>query len=215
MEQNSQAVRSIDSSKNSSLTEKISGGAIFGALSVVVGYYIAPILPRVPNWGIAYFDPVSWIWILSFLIFGIEASIITSVIGFLGLFLSDPTGVGPIFKLGATIWFVFIPYLYLKLKKLNITSKELEVKSNYIISFAIAWIIRLVVMTTMNLIFLTMVWQVPLQYLSFPLFGLDGFTGLSAVVSFIIFINTAQTFSDALIPYLLTFRTSIKNYRIW
>ena len=215
MEQNSQAVRSIDSSKHSSITEKISGGAIFGALSVVVGYYIAPILPRVPNWGIAYFDPVSWIWILSFLIFGIEAGLITSVIGFLGLFLSDPTGVGPIFKLGATIWFILVPYLYLKLKKMDLKSKELEAKSTYVISFSIAWIIRLIVMTTMNLIFLTMVWQVPLQYLSFPLFGLSSFTGLSAVITFIIFINTLQTFTDALVPYLLTFRTPIKNYRSW
>ena len=40
-------------------TVEIAGGAIFGALSIVVGALTAPILPRVPGWGIAYFDPIS------------------------------------------------------------------------------------------------------------------------------------------------------------
>ncbi len=215
MENNSQAVRVIGQNKRSNLTEKISGGAIFGALSVVVGYYIAPILPRVPNWGIAYFDPVSWLWILSFLIFGIEAGLITTVIGFLGLFLSDPTGIGPFFKLAATIWFIIIPYGYLKMKRLSIKSSELETPKNYIISFTIGWMHRIVVMVVMNLIFITYIWRIPIQFLSFPLFGLDEFSGVAAVVTFVIFINTVQTISDALVPYLLVFRTPIKNYRIW
>lgn len=215
MESKSESVRVIESNKRSNVTEKVSGGAIFGALSVVVGYYLAPILPRVPNWGIAYFDPVSWIWILSFLIFGIEAGLITTVIGFLGLFLSDPTGIGPFFKLAATIWFVITPYAFLKFKKLPLKSSELELPKNYAISFILGWIHRCVVMVVLNLVFITYIWRIPIEFLSFPLFGLDSFSGTGAVITFVIFINTVQTFSDALVPYLLAFRTPIKNYRIW
>ncbi len=46
------------------LAIKVAGAAIFGALSIVVSVYTTGILPRA-TWGIAYFDPVSIIWMPS------------------------------------------------------------------------------------------------------------------------------------------------------
>jgi riboflavin transporter FmnP len=51
-------------------TIQIAGAAIFGALSVVISALTTPIIPRIPGWGMAIFDPVSIIWIICFLIFG-------------------------------------------------------------------------------------------------------------------------------------------------
>jgi len=215
MAQIDQGVRSIEPTKKQSRNVRISGGAIFGALSIVIGLFTAPILPRVPEWGMAFIDPISWIWIISFLIFGIEAGLITLLIGFMGLFLSDPTGIGPFFKLVSTIWFIVIPYLAMKFIKVPLSSEQMENRKFYSLTFLIAHVLRLISMITANLVVLTYVWHVPIQFLTFPFFGLDSISGVSAVISVVIIVNTIQSFTDALIPYLLVFRTPIKKFRVW
>ncbi|GAG44979.1 unnamed protein product, partial [marine sediment metagenome] len=82
----------------SQLTIKIAGGAIFGALSAVVAFVISPIINASKIsalWGMALFDPTSWIWIICFLIFGPLAGVISSVIGSFGLLIIDLNPIGP------------------------------------------------------------------------------------------------------------------------
>ena len=45
-------------SKSSQITLQITGAALFGALSLVFSALLAPIIPRVPGWGIAYIEGV-------------------------------------------------------------------------------------------------------------------------------------------------------------
>ena len=101
-------------SKTSLMTLQLAGGAIFGALSIVVSF-IAAFLPRTPE-GFAYFDPVSIIWVLCFLIFGPLAGILCSVIGMVGLMFFDPFApIGPSMKFIATIPMIIVPMLLKKL----------------------------------------------------------------------------------------------------
>ena len=65
-------------SKKSQLTLELVGAAIFGALSIVVGAYITPLIPRIPAWEIAIVDPISIIWIICLLIFVILQSVFFS-----------------------------------------------------------------------------------------------------------------------------------------
>ena len=58
-------------SKNS-LSIEIAGAAIFGALSLVLSALTTAVLPRFV-WGMAYFDPVSLIWIMIHARFGKES----------------------------------------------------------------------------------------------------------------------------------------------
>ena len=96
-----------------------------------------------------------------------------------------------------------------------LSSEQMENRKFYSLTFLIAHVLRLISMITANLVVLTYVWHVPIQFLTFPFFGLDSISGVSAVISVVIIVNTIQSFTDALIPYLLVFRTPIKKFRVW
>ena len=57
-------------SQRSEFIIQLAGGAIFGALSTVMAIMLKPIIDatRITGWGIAMFDPVSWVWIICFLV---------------------------------------------------------------------------------------------------------------------------------------------------
>ena len=61
-----QEERKVPKNSQKKLTLEIAGAAIFSALSIAISALIIanPLLvPRVPGWYIAYFDPISIIWI--------------------------------------------------------------------------------------------------------------------------------------------------------
>ncbi len=173
-------------SKRTTLLIQIAGGAIFAAVSIAVSPIVS-ILPRLPGWGFALFDPVSIIWIVSFLIFGPIAGILSTSIGSLGLVIWDPTGIGPLYKFLATIPLVLVPTIFLKLYKQGNgekTSNKLMKPLNYVIYGIIALIVRLVLMLIIN----------------GAMFGFSAY-----VITFVLLINSIQTAFDLIVPYFIAF----------
>ncbi len=187
-------------SSNADYTKRIAIGAILGALSIALSV-TASFIPRIPGWGIAIFDPVSLIWIIAFLVGGIEIGMVTTYAGFFGLFLFDPTGVGPIFKFLATVPMILVPWV-----AMNFSSKQLD--GTYLASprtfskyMVIAYCIRLGIMIPLNLL------VVPL------LFGINDVT---FIVMYTLILNTLQSFWDAVIPFYIVHSTRLfENFRMW
>lgn len=195
-------------SKQVDLIIQLSGGAIFGALSIAISAIITanPLLvPRVPQ-GLALFDAISIVWIISFLIFGPLAGMLSSVIGFIGLIpfdLSLPV-IGPLMKFCATIPLIIVPTLLLRLYKRNedgLNSQKLRNPKKYIIAGVIGLLVREVVMVILNII----------VFLAF-----FGSQGLEAWLVLIIFINALQTLWDLGIPYAIVFGSNLpERLDIW
>ncbi|MHA1907237.1 MAG: hypothetical protein ACW98Y_08075 [Candidatus Thorarchaeota archaeon] len=188
------------SNTTSDRTRKVAVGGVLGALSIALSA-TASFIPRLPLWGIALFDPVSLIWIIAFLIGGIEVGMITTYAGFFGLFLFDPTGVGPIFKFLATIPMILIPWLGAEFSRSKMGGKHLSSAKMLSIYMIIAFIIRLGIMIPLNLV------MVPI------LFGL---TDVSFIFMYTVVLNSLQSLWDALIPFLIVHKTGLfENFRMW
>ncbi len=208
--------RNVVESPQKKLTIDIAASAVFGALSLVMTYWLVPTLPRVAGWQIAFFDPVSLVWITAFLIFGFRAGVLTTIIGCFGLLPFDPTGwVGPIMKFSATIWFILIPYgVETMRKKQPQDQKGLENTGLYFSSTAIAWGIRVVVMLLLNYFFLKYLWGV-LDFVNLEWLGYSNITGLTAMFVTVIILNTIQSVGDAVIPYLIVQKTPLHDFKQW
>lgn len=208
-------LRSPEISKRSRLSLDIAGAAIFGALSIVLSLLLTTSLPRV--WGgngPAFFDPVSLIWIAAFLVFGFRCGIFTTLIGTLGLLVIDRSVfmVGPFMKFVATIWFIVIPYLYVRIKtKHHPTGEDMKNLKNYIPSMIIAWIVRCVAMVGLNYIYLFVFWGgvEGLAYTDLSWLGIPSTAGHIGYIVTLVLINTIQSIGDVIIPYGLIFSSKI------
>jgi riboflavin transporter FmnP len=189
---------------NKRISIKVAGAAIFGAVSIVVSFLTTSILPRVPGWGIAYFDPVSIIWVMAFLIFGFETGLLTCLIGTIGLMPFDPTGIGPVMKFLATIWMVIIPYLYIKIKDKSFSGKLLFNRRNYSIGMVLACLIRIGVMIIANILIIVYYYDISFTAINQGVLG--GWTGIFTTV---IGLNVLQAFFDATISYFIVYRGKI------
>lgn len=202
-----QKAREVPKNSQKKLTIEIAGAAIFGALSIALSYFSTEYIPRVA-WGLAYFDPVSIVWIMAFLIFGFRAGILTSFIGTLGLMPFDPFApIGPLMKFGSTVWFILIPYLYSRLLlKSELSGKDIKKLRIYIPSAIIAWLIRCILMTILNYLLLTYMFHmsVDLEWL-----GFSQITGIWAIIITVFILNTIQSLFDIIVPYVLVFSTKI------
>ena len=202
-----QEERKVPKNSQKKLTIEIAGAAIFGALSIALSYYSTEFIPRVA-WGLAYFDPVSIVWIMAFFIFGFRAGILTSLIGTIGLMPFDPFApIGPLMKFGSTVWFILIPYLYSRLLlKSEPSGKDIKKLRIYIPSTIIAWLIRCILMTTLNYLLLTYMFHMSadLEWL-----GFSHITGVWAIIVTVFVLNSIQTLFDVIVPYLLVFTTKI------
>ncbi len=192
-------------SKKTRLTLQIVGAAIFSSLSLIFSLFVVPYLPRTPE-GIAYFDPVSIIWVTCFLIFGPLAGILCCVIGMILLFPFDPfTPIGPLMKFSATFSLIIIPILLLYLIKKQEgerMSQKLKKLKTYIIYGALGTIVRIIVMVILNIV----------VYLAL---GLDP-AGLGYYIVIVILLNALTSLWDLLIPYLLVFTTKLdEKFEIW
>ncbi len=188
----------LNESDRSSLTAKrVAVGAILGASSIAVAP-LAEFLPRMP-WGIALFDPVSFFWIIAFLVGGIWVGSISTIAGTFALFLYDPTGIGPFYKLMATLPFIVVPYVGVRLRKCD--GAGLSRPGFFFLLMLAAYIVRIMVMVPVNLV-------------TIPLFM--PFVPPEDILPFTIILNTNQSFWDALIPFLVVHRTAVfRNFRLW
>ncbi|MFX0188607.1 MAG: hypothetical protein ACFE8A_12825 [Candidatus Hodarchaeota archaeon] len=187
--------------KRSLLTLQIAGGAIFGALSLTLSF-LAAYLPRTPE-GLAYFDPVSIIWVICYLIFGPLAGLIAAVVGMLMLMPFDPFApIGPIMKFTATVALILPSYLLMKLIKKDISSGTLKEPKTYAIYGVIGIIIRIVVMVPFNiLVYIALGY--PLEF-------------LGAYLVVVVLINALQSVWDLVIPYLIVYGTKLdEKFEIW
>jgi hypothetical protein len=189
----------VDGSASAESTRKVAVAAVLGALSIALGA-TASFIPRLPGWGIALFDPVSIVWIIAFLIGGIEVGIITTYAGFFGLFLFDPTGVGPVFKFLATVPLILLPWLAMKRAGKD-DGAYLSSRGVYAVYMLFGFIVRLILMIPINLV------MVP------ALFGL---TDVTFIIQYTLILNTLQSIWDTLVPYLVVYRTRLfEDFRLW
>lgn len=218
LKETSDAEKETKISRSSRVNLQISGAAYFGALSIVLSAILAPIIPRVPGWGIAYFDPVSIVWVMCFFIFGTKAGLLCCGIGTLGLMPFDPFApIGPLMKLFATLSLIIIPIILLRLYKTEEgirNSQKLKNSSNFIITSILGIFLRIVVMMFFNvLLFLTLF---PLEYANLGFLGMSDVTGWTAVIIVVILINAETSLWDLLIPYVVTFGVRLdQKFQIW
>ncbi len=201
-------------------TIQVVGAAIFGALSLVVSSLTTAILPRVPGWGIAYFDPVSIIWVLCFIIFGPLAGLLCCAIGMFGLMPFDPFApIGPLMKFSATISLIIVPILLLRLYKQSgdeLNSQKLKKPKNYIICGAIGIALRIVIMMIFNIwLFMTM-FAGGVAFVNLGFIGLPNISGWTAIYIGVILINAETSVWDLLIPYLIVYGAKLdERFEIW
>jgi len=191
-------------STRSQKTLELTGGAIFAALSGVFAW-MASILART-GIGMAYFDPISIVWVLALFIFGPIAAIISSGAGMLLLMPFDPFApIGPIMKFAATITLMLVYIIALKLyKKEQGVSKceKLRPIKRFLILGLIATGVRIGVMVILNIIVYL--------GLGYPI------AGLGAWLVTITILNAVQSIWDLVIPYIIVFGLKInERFNIW
>jgi riboflavin transporter FmnP len=214
----------IVSVKNKNITLIIAGGAIFAALSYALQVITAPYVDvlRVPGWFIAFFDPVSIIWIMSFFIFGLEGGLLTSVIGAILLVTTDPTPasfVGPSMKFIATITLMVTPWVITKIKKTKLSSEYLLNHKVLIKNWIIAVLFRAGIMCVLNWIALAYVFPLfftmDVLWLNLDWLGLPTINGWTAVMVTAILINILQSVWDYFVSYAVVKPISMKISLPW
>ena len=201
--------KEVKMSKSAQRTLKIAGAAIFGALSLIMSAFLTPILARIPGWQIAIFDPISIVWITCFLIFGVEAGLLSLVIGAFGLLPFDPTAwLGPMMKFSATFSLLIIPIIVLRLYKRAegiSNSKKLKDRKNFIACGILGTVLRCIVMLILNIaIFLTIYAGYEVG-VNLAFIGLPGISSWTAIIIGVIIINAYQSVLDLLIPYIIVY----------
>ncbi|MFX0025957.1 MAG: hypothetical protein ACFE8M_06040, partial [Candidatus Hermodarchaeota archaeon] len=189
-------------------------------LSLVLSAILAPIIPRVPGWGIAYLDPVSIVWIMCFFIFGAKAGLLCCVIGTLGLMPFDPFApIGPLMKFSATVVLIVIPMLLLKLNKTKEgikNSQKIKKISNFAITSVLGVLLRIVIMMWFNALLFLTIFSDAFAYANLEFLGLPNVTGWLAIIIMVIFINAETSLWDLLIPYLTVFGLKLDDkFEIW
>jgi hypothetical protein len=187
--------------------ERIAVAAVFAALSAAVSP-IASMLPRIPGWGIALFDPVSLFWIIAFLIGGIGVGMVSTAGGTVCLFFFDPTGIGPIFKFLATVPMIVVPWLGAKRYGRELGGQFLERPlrmlryGNYAFLMVAAFFVRLLLMIPLNLVL------VPFLY--GPYFTTD------FIITYAFILNAIQSLWDALVPCIVVYPTGVyDHFKMW
>ena len=190
----------IDGSESSERVKKVVIASVLASLSIAAAP-IAEVVPRIPGWGIALFDPVSIFWIISFLLGGIWVGMVSSIAGTMGLFLYDPTAIGPVMKLIATLPMIVVPWLGVRRLSLKVRGESLSNQRLFLKLMIIAFIVRLILMIPINVIY---------GAVAYPFFTIE------FIITYAIILNGLQSVWDALIPFILVHRTQVfKIFRIW
>jgi len=190
----------MDKDRQSLSSIEAAGAALFGALSIVVSFSAA-FIPRLP-WGIALLDPISIVWMVCFLIFGIRSGIICSVAGTMGLMFFDPFApIGPFMKLAATLPMMVVPWAILRFQKRESCSgRDFASTQRWFSSGIIATLVRIAVMLPLVIVVVSL------------LFG----TPLMEIVTFVLILYTWQSAWDIIVPWIIVYPTKIyEKYCIW
>jgi len=122
--------------------------------------------------------------------------------GTFGLFFYDPTGVGPIFKFLATAPMIVVPWLAARKLGGQSGGKYLAEHKAYAGSMFVAFLVRLGLMIPLNLV------VVPILF--------PGFFTAEGIIIYTLILNTIQSFWDALIPYVVAYKTPVyDNFGMW
>jgi len=202
---------------------EITGAALFGALSIVVGAFLTPTLTnllRIPGWFIAIIDLISLIWVVCFLLFGVRAGLLCCIVGTIGLMPVDFSApIGPLMKLAATFSLIIVPIMFLKLYKTEEgvrNSQKLKKIRNFIIYGVLGTLLRIVVMVLLNILVFLTVFSMYLDDISLAFLGLPEITGLTAVIIGAPIINAWQSGLDLIIPYIIVFGGKLdQQFEIW
>ena len=193
----------VSESDSSTRVKQVVLASVLASLSIAIAPSAA-MITRVAGWGIALFDPVSLFWIAAFLIGGHRVGIISVSAGTMGLFLYDPTAIGPVFKLLATLPMILIPYYSVRRLRSVEGGEALSRPKFYTMTMILAFVVRLAIMTPANLLY----WS-----LFIPVFEPANFVYIMTVV---LSINAVQSIGDAVVPYLMIHPTKIfKHFGMW
>ena len=190
-------------SESSERIKQVVIAGVLASLSIAIAPS-ASMIARVAGWGIALFDPVSLFWIAAFLIGGYRVGIISVFAGTMGLFLYDPTAIGPVFKLLATLPMILIPYFGVRRLRRVEGGEALSRPKFYTMMMSLAFVVRFAIMLPANLLYWSLFFQVfePANFLY--------------ILTVVISINSVQSIGDALGPYLIIYPTKIfKHFGMW
>jgi hypothetical protein len=193
----------MDLTSTSESTERVKQivtASVLAALSIAVAP-VASFVPRIPGWGIAVFDPVSIFWIISFLLGGPIVGLLSTTAGTLGLFLYDPTAIGPVFKLLATLPMILVPWFGVRRLRSEVGGGSLsKVKFYGMLMFA-AFILRLAIMVPVNLAY---------GAIAYPFFTIE------FIIGYALILNGFQSLWDALIPFVIVHKTDVfRVFKMW
>ena len=193
----------VEVSDSSEMVKQIVTASVLAALSIAIAPS-ALALQRVAGWGIALFDPVSLFWIAAFLIGGIRVGFVSMIAGTMGLFIYDPTAIGPVFKLAATIPMMLVPWYGVRKMRSAVGGEALSRPKFFGSMMFLAFLVRLGIMIPFNLAY----WALILPTL--------GVADIIFILTVVLSINTVQSIGDALVPYLIIYPTGIfKNFKMW
>ena len=189
-----------ESSESAERVKQVVTASVLASLSIAAAP-IASIIPRIPGWGIALFDPVSIFWVVAFLIGGYWVGIVSSFAGTFGLFLYDPTAIGPVFKLLATLPMILVPFFGVRRLGNEAGGESLSRPKFYATLMASAFILRLSIMIPTNLIY----GAIALPFLT-----------VEFILGYAIILNAFQSMWDALIPFIIVHKTEVfKSFGMW
>ncbi|MFW9767314.1 MAG: hypothetical protein ACFFF9_15550 [Candidatus Thorarchaeota archaeon] len=187
-------------SESAERVKQVVTASVLAALSIAVAP-VASVVPRIPVWGIAIFDPVSIFWIISFLLGGFTVGLLSTIAGTLGLFLYDPTAIGPVFKLLATLPMIVVPWFGVRRLNSDVGGGSLSKARFYGMLMIAAFILRLAIMVPVNLAY---------GAIAYPFFTID------FILSYAIILNGFQSLWDALIPFIIVHRTDVfRVFKMW
>ena len=192
----------VDESESSERIKQIVTASVLASLSIAIAPS-ASFITRVAGWGIALFDPVSLFWLAAFLIGGYRVGIVSMSAGTLGLFLYDPTGIGPIFKFAATLPMILIPMIGVTKLKREVGGEALSKPVFYTSMMILAFVVRLAIMIPFNMLYWSLF--IPLNY-----------ENVIYILTVALSINLVQSLGDAIVPYLIIHPTGIyKHFGMW
>ncbi len=189
-----------DTQASSERVKRITTAGVLASLSVAIAP-IASVLPRLV-WGIALFDPTSLLWIIAFLIGGPEVGLVCMGAGAIGLLFYDPTGIGPLFKVLATLPMIVVPWLGLRFFSHDSSGESLSRFTAYLPLMFVAFLLRLVIMVPFNLIMvpLLMPWTIT----------------STEIIAATIILNSVQSIFDVMVPYIVVHPTTLfEHFRMW
>lgn len=187
-------------SESADRVKKIVTASVLAALSIAVAP-IASVVPRIPGWGIALFDPVSIFWVIAFLLGGYWVGILSAFAGTFGLFMYDPTAIGPIFKILATLPMIVVPWFGVRRLGSGKEGESLSRPRFYATLMISAFILRISIMVPVNLIY---------GALALP------FLTVEFILGYALILNAFQSLWDALIPFIIVHRTGVfKSFGMW